>query len=94
MSKKHDCTRENLLGARKARDFQRVAQSHPAWLRHEAGKGDHQFEVYETPNGELRNLWSESHGEVSVGVRHEFVRRLIRYGLLVIVAVSAVIIFR
>ncbi|MCL4553104.1 MAG: hypothetical protein M1305_06095 [Candidatus Marsarchaeota archaeon] len=51
MSKKHECTRENLMRAQKARDFQRVAQSHPASLRQEPGKGDHKHEVYENPNG-------------------------------------------
>ena len=44
MSKKHECTRANLMRAQKARDFQRVAQSHPAWLHQESGKGDHKIE--------------------------------------------------
>ena len=93
MSKKHECTRENLLNADKARDFQRVAQSHPKWLRHESGKGDHKIEYYELPNGDvLRNSWDGSHGEVSIGVRKEFVRKLIRNGLLILVVAAAVII--
>ena len=92
MSKKHECTRENLMRAQKARDFQRVAQSHPAWLRQESGKGDHRIEYYELPNGgELRNPWDGSHGVVSIGVRHSFVRLLIQYGLLMLTVAAAII---
>lgn len=38
MSKKHECTKENLLNADKARDFQRIARNHPKWLRWEPGR--------------------------------------------------------
>jgi hypothetical protein len=92
MSKKHECTRENLMRAYKARDFQRIAQSHPAWLRQESGKGDHKIEYYEAPKGdEIRNPWDGSHGEVSIGVRHMFVRVLVQNGLLVLATVIATI---
>ncbi len=80
------------MRAYKARDFQRIAQSHPAWQRRETGKGDHMFEVYETATGEQRNLWSESHGEVSIGVRRKFVLWLVQRGLLVLVAIAAAVI--
>jgi hypothetical protein len=42
--------------------------------------------------GELRDPWDGSRGEVSVGVRHAFVRLLIQHGLLVLMAVTTVII--
>jgi hypothetical protein len=70
------------MRAQKARDFQRVAQSHPAWLHQESGKGDHKIEYYENPSGgEERIPWDSHHGEVSPGVRRDFIRRLVEKGL-------------
>ena len=91
--KKQRDVHTELLDAKKARDFQRAAQSVPGWQRQESGKGDHKHEVYETANGgELRNPWDAEHGEVSIGVRHKFVRLLVKHGLLILVVVAAIII--
>lgn len=87
---KTQCTRENLLNADKERDFQRVAQSHDKWLRQEQGKGSHLLEVYAVDNGERRIPWASHRGEVSIGVRRDFVRRLIGIGLLVLPFLCAI----
>jgi len=92
MSKKHECTRENIMQAYKARDFRRVLQSHPDWTGSESGKGDHHIEVYNLKNGgEGRVPWDGSHGEVSIGVRKSVVKFMTILGLLISPFVCAIV---
>jgi hypothetical protein len=84
--------RDGLLNADKPRDFERIAHSHPRWLRQKSGKGDHHIEFYRMPDdtGEARIAWDP---KLSIGVRRNFVRRLVELGLLLFVITLCGLVF-
>jgi hypothetical protein len=88
---KKACTKENILAAGKEREFETVVQNHPKWLRQESGKGSHRKEIYRLDNGEAGIPWAAHHGEVSIGVRRSFVRRMVGLGLLAVPLICVLI---